>query len=47
MTHKKNQRSDQLIDLGAVTTLTKGNSQNGSTDDPGSLRQKPPALTRG
>lgn len=44
MTHKHEQLSDELIDLGAATTVTKGNSMTGGQDDPGSLRQKPPAL---
>jgi hypothetical protein len=44
MTDKKDQRSDQLIDLGAATIVTKGSAFMGGTDDPGSLRQKPTSL---
>lgn len=44
MTQKKHQRSDRLIDLGAATTVTKGQDATGNLDEPASQRQKPMSL---
>lgn len=45
MTHKKQQSSHRLIDLGAATIVTKGNYNKDMQDEPGSLRIRPAGLS--